>query len=302
MCGRWYTLAAVLLCFGLAPRAAANEPGPRPQDEQAIRQTAQEYLAALARGDGKAQLEFWTADGDIVDETGRSYPARELIASAPAGGEDEARPQLKLTGSSIRFLTADVAIENGTSEVVHPAAGGAPPLAGRFSVIWVKQNGKWRLAHLREMRAEPPATAAQLAQLDWMAGDWSGASGETTIEIAARWNATHTYLLRDLKILNEGNAVFSGAQRIGWDPLTKKIKSWVFDTNGGHGEGVWTKSGNSWVVQASGVLADGQQTTSTNVYTPDGKDHFTWKSNGAQIGDQPGPELNIELTRRPAAK
>lgn len=292
---------AVVLSCRLAASGWASEPAAHQADEQAIRNTAQEYLEALAKGDSQAILGFWMPDGDVVDEQGRSYPAREVFSRETKPNADESKVEVKVAANSIRFLTADVAIEDGTTQVVQPASGGLPALGGRFSVIWVKQDGKWRLASLREMRVEPPSVMARLEDLDWMTGEWSGTNGQTQLEISARWNATHTFLLRDLKVIQDNNVVFSGAQRIGWDPLTQKIKSWVFDAHGGHGEGTWTKVDDSWVVQASGVLGNGQTTTSTNVYTPTDKDSFTWKSIRSATSSEPGPGLDIKLMRKAAA-
>jgi uncharacterized protein (TIGR02246 family) len=301
---KYFTVA--LLVVSTCGLSAQAQTGQRQQDEQAIRRVAQEYLAALARGDAKAMGELWTANGDVVDEAGRSYPARSVIL-AESNESEAARPVVKLTGSKIRFLTSDVALEDGTSEVSHPMAKGdmtqgAAPLVGRFTVIWVKQDGNWRLASLRETRSDPPATAAQLAELDWLTGDWTGENGDTTIDISTRWNETHTFLLRDLKVLREGHVVFSGTQRVGWDPATRTIKSWVFDTDGGHGEGTWTKVGDRWLVQGSGVLANGQRTTSTNEYSPESKDAVRWRSSSAQNSGQSTSALDIQLVRKPAAR
>lgn len=293
--------ALVLLVVSTCGLFAQAQTGGRQQDEEAIRRVAQEYLAALARGDAKAMGELWTSDGDVVDEAGRSYPARSVIMQESSEGE-AARPVVKLTGSKIRFLTSDVALEDGTSEVSNPTAQGVAPLVGRFTLIWVKQDGNWRLASLRETRSDPPATAAQLAELDWLAGDWTGENGDTTIDISTRWNETRTYLLRDLKVLREGHVVFSGTQRIGWDPVTRTIKSWVFDTDGGHGEGTWTKVGDRWLVHGSGVLANGQRTTSTNEYSPEGNDAVRWRSSSAQSNAQSTSTRDIKLVRKPVAK
>lgn len=301
---RKYFAAALLisLFFGSTCGLIAQaQTGERQQDEQAIRRVAEEYLAALARGDAKAMGELWTADGDVVDESGRSFPARGVIMQESSESE-AARPVVKLTGSKIRFLTPDVALEDGTSEVSNPTAQGVAPLVGRFTVIWVKQDGNWRLASLRETRSDPPATAAQLAELDWLTGDWTGENGDTTIDVSTRWNETHTYLLRDLKVLREGHVVFSGTQRVGWDPITRTIKSWVFDTDGGHGEGAWTKVGDRWIVHGSGVLANGQRTTSINEYTPDGKDAVRWRSSSAQDNGPSASARDIKLVRKPAAR
>ena len=34
-----------------------------------------------------------------------------------------------------------------------------------------------------------------------------------------------------------GMPVLSGTQRIGWDPLNRQFKTWIFDSEGGHAEG-----------------------------------------------------------------
>ena len=56
-------------------------------------------------------------------------------------------------------------------------------------------------------------------------------------------------------------------QRIGWDPLTKQIKSWVFDSEGGYGDALWTRKGNQWVIKSTGVLPDGRTASATHVLT-----------------------------------
>jgi hypothetical protein len=195
-----------------------------------------------------------------------------------------------------------VAIEDGKSEVTHPSADALPPLRGRFTAMWVKQEGKWRLASLREARLEPQATAAQLAELDWMTGQWSAQHEQTTIEVSAAWNSTRTFLVRELRVRAEDKAAFSVVQRIGWDPLARKIRSWNFDSDGGYGEGIWTKAGNAWSVQSNGVLPDGRQTTSTSLFAFDGKDSFTWKSTVARADGEAPPELNVKFVRETADK
>ena len=256
-----------------------------------------------ARGDAQALGEFWVADGDVVDESGHALPGREVVAGGGKGSikpnvEDGARPQAKIVGSKLRFLTDDVAIEDGTSEMA--VEKGAAPVRGRFTAMWVKQGGKWKLASLREGRLEAPEPAT-LADLDWMVGDWSGERNGSTVEVSAHWNTNHTFLLRDLKLVNGGQVLFNAAQRIGWDPITGSIHSWVFDSDGGYGDGQWTKEGDSWVVEAQGVLPDGRRTTSFNMFTPDGKDQFIWKSLRSRTDGETQGDLEVKLTRKPSA-
>ncbi len=197
--------------------------------------------------------------------------------------------------SVLRFVTPEVAVEDGHVDVSR--GDDLPPLEGRFTAIWVKHDGRWRLSSLREIRL-PTTSAGELAALDWMVGRWSGQGGKATFDMTTRWNEKHTFLLRDLAVTHDGKVILSGQQRIGIDPLDGQIKSWMYDTDGGHGEGIWRRHGDTWVVQATGVTPDGRRTTSTNVYTYAGGDTFTWKSLGGTSNGQPTPGFEITLQRR----
>ncbi len=186
------------------------------QDEQAIRAAAKGYVEALGRGDAEALASFWTADGDVVDELGQSHPASELLKQLTPPEAGAARPEITMHESKVRFLSNDVAIEDGTSEVT--AGDGRGGAKGRFSAIWVKQEGRWRLASLREARIPSVDRPARLADLGWLVGQWSAESGDTKLEVSVRWNANETFLLRDLKVTREQKTVFQGSQRVGRDP------------------------------------------------------------------------------------
>jgi hypothetical protein len=131
-----------------------------------------------------------------------------------------------------------------------------------------------------------------------MIGQWSGQNGTAVIDVSTQWNPTHTFLVREVQVLSKGQPVFNATQRIGWDPLTRTIRSWMFDSRGGYGDGTWTRQGESWVVQAKGVLPNGKQTSTLNIYTADGKDAFTWKSTGARTDGEPSPDLEYKLIRK----
>src|SRR5262249_37864453 len=106
----------VIVAVLAASTVAADEN--RTQDEQAIRAAAQEYLAALAKGDAKAGAASWTADGERLDEQGHVPLASKLGAECHPPAESGQLAEAKMTASKIRFLTADVALEDGSSEVV----------------------------------------------------------------------------------------------------------------------------------------------------------------------------------------
>jgi hypothetical protein len=204
-----------------------------------------------------------------------------------------------------------VAIEDGLIEVKQPGAGVA--MTGRFSATWVKQGDGWKIASLREARLGAPGGQEQLADLDWMVGDWTVVDNapakdggrKPTIEVSVRWNANRTYLLRDMKITPpaasgaEPTAPMQVTQRIGWDPLLRQIRSWVFSGDGGHGEAFWSRDGGSWLARTTAVLPDGSQTASLNVYTYDGKDRCTWQSIHTHAGSEHAPPVNMTMIRKP---
>ena len=88
------------------------------------------------------------------------------------------------------------------------------------------------------------------------------------------------------------------SQRIGWDPAKKQITAWTFDSEGGHGVGVWSCQGDQWVVHSTGVLPDGQSATSTSTYTRNGDDAFVWESTHSEGPGSPVAHRKIELVRR----
>lgn len=298
-------VAALAMFFVGRPAGRAAE-NPRAADEAAIRAAAKTYIDALAKGDAAALSALWTPDGDIVDASGNLLPGRRA-ADADAPTEEQAdRPKISIHETRLRFLTPDVAIEDGTVEVV-PTTG--PPLTGRFSATWVKHEGTWKLAAVREARGEAPTADAALADLDWMAGDWVvvDAPGrhddpsKPQIEVSARWNASKTYLTRTMTITPGANVPpLEITQRIGWDPLSKSVHSWVFGSDGSHGEANWTRDGKSWVAQARAIHPDGSQSTSLNIYTYDGKDRCEWKSLPTHVGSEAMPTVNMTMVRKPA--
>jgi hypothetical protein len=130
----------------------------------------------------------------------------------------------------------------------------------------------------------------------------TGAAARPKIEVSTRWNPTRTFLLRDMKITPPGaaaDAAVQVTQRIGWDPLSKSIRSWVFSSDGGHGEAVWSRDDGSWVARTTAVLPDGSQTSSLNIYSYDGKDRCVWRSLPTHVGGEHMPQVNLTLVRKP---
>ena len=76
----------------------------------------------------------------------------------------------------------------------------------------------------------------------------------------------------------------------------------MFDSDGGFGEGTWSKKGNSWIVKFNQVLPDGRKASATNIYTLIDANTFTWKSIGRKVGDEFLPNVEeVKIVRKTAS-
>src|SRR5204863_7533534 len=107
----------------------------------AIRQAAQQYMAAVSRGDAEVAMAFWTPQGDLIDTQGRSTKGRDLVRAIQPS-QAQSASGLTLTIDSLRLITPEVVIEDGRTQ--RQSAAGNSTLV-RHSAIWVRQGGKWLL-------------------------------------------------------------------------------------------------------------------------------------------------------------
>jgi len=304
-----FLLPGLLVVVGLASWYAALAPAQakkdRAADEVAIRKAGKAYAAAVRKGDGKAIAAFWTADGDYVDPEGNTLKARDLIAQDYSqDGNGPEGPEIEPEVTSIRFASDDLAIEDGTFTSV----GGAKDLdkKGRYTAVWVRQQGKWLLDVLRETAPGGPSPVAQMAHpledLDYLAGDWQGQGEGVAFAITARWNDTHTFLVRNIAMRAKDESLVSGTQVIAYDPATQNIRSWAFDSHGGISEGTWSRHGDSWIAETRGIHADGVRTSSTNIYTPGKNGSLIWRSTNSLVNGEALPDLSVQLVRKESKK
>ena len=89
------------------------------------------------------------------------------------------------------------------------------------------------------------------------------------------------------------------SQRIGWDPVANCIRSWVFDSEGGFGQSVWTRDGDTWIIKATGVRPDGKTGSATNLLVRAGKDAYVWRSTDRIVGDEVRAPIEVKVVRKP---
>jgi uncharacterized protein (TIGR02246 family) len=280
-----FKCSLALLClsvaaFSLNAAARAQENRNVNAEERAIRAAAGEYIAAGRRGDRDTMKRMWAPDGDYIDAMGRVLKVHEMFGEPivePRSAAQSAAPSVP--ASTLRFITPEVAIEDGVAEL--GTSGDGNELSGRFTTVWVKRNGRWLISSLRETVSAAPSTNEHLQPLDWLVGEWVGTSQDALILLSSQWSGDGNYILREFLIRREGHDEISATQRIGWDASAGEIKSWTFDSQGGSSEGRWRRDGDRWVVASEDVRADGKESKTSTVYIPIADGQFQCEVKGA---------------------
>jgi uncharacterized protein (TIGR02246 family) len=117
-------LTAAMLVWGMAS-VVAEEGGRHAADEAAIRKAVEAYAAAFNQADAKALAAFWSPEAVYTNPlSGEQVVGRDAIEKQFAGIFAEAKgAKLAATTESVRFLSPNVAVEQGTAKVVRPGSG-----------------------------------------------------------------------------------------------------------------------------------------------------------------------------------
>ncbi len=292
-----------------APAAAAAQPAAAQPaaptltpEQKAVADTIAAFAKTFSAADAKGLAEFFTDEVVVTDPEGGETRGKAAVADMYAGAFQD-NPGLKLESevAEVRFITPDVARVEGQSRLF-TNKGDASEFT-RFSSLLVHKGGKWQAAEIREFTApaEDVAPYERLKDLEWMVGRWVDDNGTNKVEADVRWAENNSYLVRSYSSQIQGEKPATGTTFIGWDPQSGQIKSWNFDSEGGHGEGFWTRTNeNEWVVKAQGVLRDGRPTSATLVHTILNKDSMKTNSIDRIIGGQIAPDItDVVMVRKP---
>jgi uncharacterized protein (TIGR02246 family) len=135
--------------------ARAQQPTDPQHERAAIQAVLDEHGTAWSRGDAKAAASVMTDDADWISGSGKVYKGRAAIEemhrqafAGPMKGSRHSHPGT----ADIRFLRPDVAVVDGDTrmENIHDENGKElPPSMGRYTAIFVKQQGRWKVAAFR---------------------------------------------------------------------------------------------------------------------------------------------------------
>jgi uncharacterized protein (TIGR02246 family) len=293
----WYlTVPAVAVGIPAWPALAGQDDNA--EAKSAIAKKAEAFVEAFHKGDAAALAAFWTPNGEYTDEAGKIHKGREAIEKIFQGLFAENKDlKLRIDSDSLRFVTADVAIEKGTSAVFPP--GGGPPSRAHFTNVHVKKDGQWYLDSVRESPFVAPANTSHLRGLDWTIGEWTGNTDTGEVErLAFDWTENQNFIVASFSTAAKNVLVGDATVWIGWDPTANNIRAWLFDSTGGFGDGAWTNEGNKLSLKLTVTLQDGKKATATYVLTRVDKDNLTLQAKDRTLDGKEVPNgKEVKLKR-----
>ena len=175
----------ITVLFGgllLVPSALGqSSDSPPDRDSGELATTIDQYVAAYSSGEVDQVMSFWSENADFVDIRGRFHEGRDLIAALfRRGFADNPGRKLQLHSGSRKFLSPEVAMDDGILELTSPDG---EAVKGRYTVVWTKVDGKWKIRSGRDIpiEVEPPVEEVQtppLEELDWLVGKWEARTDE----------------------------------------------------------------------------------------------------------------------------
>jgi uncharacterized protein (TIGR02246 family) len=276
---------------------------PTAADEAAIRKNAQAFDDAYNARDAKALAALWSPRAIYADpDTGQEVIGRENLEKYFAETLADNDTKLQVDVTSVDFVSPNVAIERGVAHVI--SSDGAVE-DSTYSAVHVRQGDQWLLDRVNEQGVvkPPKSNYDHLKELEWMIGSWIDEDDNVTIQTDVDWTKNKNFITRSFSATIGEQVDMSGMQIIGWDPAAKEIRSWVFDSDGGFGDGKWRKADDGrWIIQYSGTLPDGGKMSGNNIMTHIDDNSYGWESINRQIDGQILPNIDeVIIVRADAA-
>ncbi len=237
----------VMACSWSYSQTAATAPSPTSTSDgksgsnailEAIRAEGTAFAAAFNKKDAKAVAAFWTKDGEYIDESGKVFEGRETIESLYSELFANSDSKIQLFTDSVRLLNDSAVLEDGRA-IVEPVAGGTASVVS-YTAVHVKTEGRWLMASVRELAGNDSSASTDLADLEWLIGDWTAEENGVRTDSKCRWIVNKNFVERSYTTNLLDGTTTTGLQIIGWNPQTNHMQSWNFTADGGHATGIWS--------------------------------------------------------------
>jgi uncharacterized protein (TIGR02246 family) len=266
--------------------------------KDAVMANVRAFTQAYNRRDIKSILKLFTEDCILTEADGTTLNGlKELEKELTESFKEDSDSQLSINVESLQVISPDVILEEGKTNFFPD--GKTLTAETDYQVTHVKRDGRWLMARARSFNRVVLNPYDSLRELEWLVGDWINEDEDSVVESTYRWDTNKAFLLHDFSIRVQGKKTLTGTQRIGRDPLSKQIKAWVFDSEGGYAESLWSSTDDGWIMRAMGVRSDGKVVTVTNQLTQLTPDRFRFDAADRVAGDERLPNVTIISVRRP---
>lgn len=288
-------LAVVFFVFGNP--LGAQDTDKTSSAEKSIQSAIDSFVASFNRGDAAAVAGHWNSDGELTTVGNETLQGQAAIeASFKEFFTTNQGVRIEVLQPSIRVLSPNVAIEEGAARTIRPDQ---EPVETNYTAVHVKQGDTWKLDSLHETEViKTSSHYEQLKELDWLIGSWVDQDEEATIETTCQWTKNQNFISRTFKVATSDGEELEGTQVIGWDPSRNTIRSWMFDSAGAFGVGIWTRNGNQWTVRVLQTLQDGETASAINVVTYVDENSFKFKSTNREIDGELLPNVPETVIHR----
>ena len=170
--------------------AAAARTDAASADRAAIRAAMESFVKAFRSRDAKALAAHWSSEGEYENDAGIVVRGREALASGfSTFFAKTPEVEADIQPDSLRFLSSDSGIEEGAVTIRRGAA--EPATHARYTALFVREDGQWRLGSLRET----PDDDVSIGDLAWLVGDWKSVTGGgAEIRTTYSWDANKKFL------------------------------------------------------------------------------------------------------------
>lgn len=298
-------LIGIALSHSTTPQSVLSQEAKgeaKPTADRSVEQlkgSAADFEKAFNAGKAEAIAKLFIESAEVVDEDGNLIKGRAEIQSRFADVfQNHPDAHIKVEVVSLRQLSDELAVEDGFSAT---ALGKNEPASRTpYTVVYVKRQGLWQIASVRDFPEEAADTPRhRLQAVAWLVGDWVDESRDGRVETTCRWSEDGNYLMQDYVIKPRRGGELRGTQRIGYDALKKTIRAWAFDHSGAFSESQWTPVDGAWMIQAHAVTPGGEAASATRMITVLSPDAFQIDSTNQVIGNELLPDTRVRVVRRP---
>ena len=305
----------IVLCAGLAllvlsvsfmaaqeNKEKSNDDGKRAADKQALEKLSREITEAFDKRDAAAVAAHYTTEAEFIRNDGEPIRGRAEIQKAYAEYFKtlKGKTKLEVKSDNLRFPSADSAVAEVTLYLKNE--GGEIIASSWRNSLLVREGGQWKVAIVREWDRDTDQDVA-LKELEWLIGTWKASAKDREVITSYEWDEHKTFIRGKFTVKEGEKVTQSGMQIIGKDNNEGCIRSWVFQSDGGFGGGVWTRDGNKWTVDVNGVTSDGKELDATSIYVHVDPNTFTWQAVDQTLDDEPiGDTPPIKSTKQKSSK